>query len=275
MAHSSKHKGRVSWKRHTWPRTQVNQLETIPESPRTPQKTKFGFASQPDEGKALTDNVELLDSVQSMRIEEKIVSPNAVQAQMIWYSHHLEESHHDRERLVSKIKELETVCRTHSKSNVTLVQDIQSWQTNYEAVESELIDTTQELEEAKAYVRSVETANANLRYALSQAREEQERARRNSWSNRALRCWQTCTHLSSSVLNGFRRPSIHKRKKRSAKIPVSTARPESMLPIIDPSTSKVHLPPSRACSRTSGCLPEDCLSSSSSHVPVKDNRGAG
>lgn len=157
----------------------------------------------PSEGRTprAEDVVGLLDSEQCVPTDGKVSSTELVRARMIWYSHHLEESHYDREKLSNKVKELEIVCRSQLRTNASLVQDVQSWQNNYKAIESELVDAAQEIEEAKAYVRSIETANANLRYALSQAREEQERARRRKWSRMARSCWHTCTHLPDILVH--------------------------------------------------------------------------
>lgn len=248
MAYTLNHRMRVSRKRYTWPRTQVDQLETIPESPRTPQVAKFTSDTSSEERTYPADDVATLsDSEQCMRYDEKVVPPEAVRAQMIWYSHQLEISYHDRERLDRRIKELEVVCRSQSKTNASLIHDIQSWQKNYDAVESELVDAAQEMEEVKAYVRSVETANANLRYALSQAREEQEHAHRRRWNHLAHRCWQRCTRLSEILVDACRLPSMRKRKKQDNNASKPAARPESTCPILHSSTSKISLPPSSTC----------------------------
>jgi len=248
MAYTMNYRMRVSRKRYTWPRTQVDQLETIPESPRTPRVAKFTSDTPSEEQTYPAEDVAtLLNSEQCMRHNEKVVPSEAVRAQMIWYSHQLERSCHDRERLNGRIEELEVVCRSQSKTNASLIREMQSWQKNYEAVESELVDAAQEVEEVKAYVRSVEMANANLRYALSQAREEQELACRRRWNHLAHRCWQRCTRLSEFLVGACRLPSMRKRKEQDTHVSKPTARPESTCPILHPSTSKISLPPSNTC----------------------------
>lgn len=273
MAHSSSHNRRASRKRHSWPRTRVDQLETIFESPPAHQKAFFGTETQSQGRKPRAkDAAAPQDSEQCRRIDMNDVLPEAIQAQMIWYSHHLEESHHDRERLSTKVKELERVCRSQSKTNAMLLQDIQSWQHNYETIESELIEVAKVVEEAKTYVRTIETANTGLRYALEQAREEQEAARRREWRYLAWRCWQSCAHFPSKLIQGFRRSDTTKPGKLG---PRTAARPESMFPILEPSTSIVDLPRSGACSRMSGSFSEEHQCSSVPDLPVKHNEGTG
>lgn len=175
-----------SIKRQTWPQSELGQLETIIESPRAPQEGCVPSSKITD---AASDGTQL-GSKPDIRIDGRAPLQDMTHTQMIWYSHHLAESYTDRERLAGKIEQLENVCRYQSKTNGTLLEDIRSWQKNYESVEAELIDTAQELEEAKLYVRSIETANANLRYALSQAKEEQRRTRMKKRDTCLPSCWK-------------------------------------------------------------------------------------
>lgn len=161
-------------KRHTWPRAIVEQLETIPESPRAPAD----FDSPDPTPKPVQPVVDTRSTEELRR------------AQMLWYSHHLTESQQDRERLGQKIKELETAYRAQSKINAELRKDIITWQNSYDMIEAELVEAAQEIEEAKAYVRSIETSNANLRYTLSQAKEQVESEKRKRWSYRVQK-WVT------------------------------------------------------------------------------------
>lgn len=187
----------------------------------------------------------VLDGQACIRINEKVLSSEVARTQMIWYSHHLAESYHDRERLASKIEQLETVCRSQCKTNASLLEDVRSWQDSYESIEAELIEATQEIEEAKAYVRSIETANANLRYALSQAREEQERARRRRWRKCFADCWDRVRCLPQQVNDIVCGASA---TKTSSPSPQNPAR---MIDIPTPSMSRIHLLGSRTCSRMS------------------------
>ncbi|KAJ9660205.1 hypothetical protein H2198_002711 [Neophaeococcomyces mojaviensis] len=187
-----------SSRRHTWPRAQVQQLETIPESPRSSPKKDFSTSLEPSStGEPQRQDDEL--STGEPKAELRNVIPEAIRTQMLWYSHHLAQSYQDRERLASKISELENVCKSQSKANAALQRDIRVWQQNYESIENELIEAAQEIEEAKAYVRCLETANANVRYALSQAREEQEQAKQRRWGQRLQRPWRRCFRWTSMV----------------------------------------------------------------------------
>lgn len=177
-----------SLNRQTWPQSELGQLETIIESPRAPQEGCAASSKSTDN----VPNSTLLGGKPETAVDGKIPSYDMTHTQMIWYSHHLAESYNDRERLAGKIEQLENVCRYQSKTNAKLLEDIRSWQKNYESIEAELIEASQEIEEAKSYVRSIETANANLRYALSQAKEEQRRAQK----KRRHTCLPTCwSHL--------------------------------------------------------------------------------
>jgi len=247
MAHELGYRTRVPRKRYTWPRTQVDQLETIPESPQMSQVAKFMPVTLSEEHTHQAEDVAtLLDSKQCARHDEHVV-PSGAAGQMIWYSRQLELSYRDRERLGGRVSELKVVCKSQSKTNASLIRELQSWQKNYQAVESELVDATRELEEVKAHVRSVETANANLRYALIQAREEQERARRRRWNNLARRCWRRCTCWSEKLIDSCRSPNTKKLKKHEPDQARSTTRPESRCPILHSSTSKTSLSHSGTC----------------------------
>lgn len=193
-----RHTSKGSRKRHTWPRAVVEQLETIPESPRAPinfdvSTPDLDVQSRPDLDSNPKD--ELLQAVTSGTSAEELR-----RAQMLWYSHHLAESQQDRERLSRKIKELENAYRTQSKVNAGLRDDVKSWQHSYDLIEAELVEVVQEIEEAKAYVRSIETSNANLRYTLSQVKEQTELKRQKTWRFRVSKLF---TQVSGHVAKLF------------------------------------------------------------------------
>lgn len=200
-------KRRGSLKRHTWPRTEVDQLETIVESPQSSPKSKQTIELPPTEPLCQTEECSSIGKlvVQSSTSNGEGDPPKkSDQTQMVWYSHHLTESQRDRERLWNKVEELESVCRSHSKANAKLLQDVSAWQISCEKVEAELVEATQEIEEAKAHIRSIETSNMNLRYALRQAREEQELDRQRRWRTRMLRYVKSCMQISTKASTGGR-----------------------------------------------------------------------
>lgn len=235
-----------SLKRRTWPQSEPGHLETIIESPRTPQEARLSSTDVQDTPPRSRLNSQPQDSKQNVSVEKLLTPADATHTQMIWYSHHLAQSYSDRERLAGKIEQLEDVCRYQSKTNASLLDDIRTWRNNYETVESELIEATQEMEEAKAYVRSVETANANLRYALSQAKEEQERVRRKRWRTCGIEdSWKRLRSIPRRVSNAVCGASALK---------TTSPQPEKPSRVVDApsrSTSRIHLLGSRNCSRVS------------------------
>lgn len=208
MEKSLSRKRRSPWKRHTWPRAQVDKLETILESPQILPQSKFLIS--PIRTSLANDTTVQWKAEGCSKIDSPVGTHVDTNTQMIWWSHHLEESQQDRQRLSQKIKHLEAVCKTQSQTNTALLQDVKSWRNNYKGVEAELIEAAQEIEEAKAYVRSIETANANLRYALAQAKEEQERARRSHWTNRLIRWLQSCIPAQQNVKSSRRKQRDHR-----------------------------------------------------------------
>lgn len=234
-----------SVKRQTWPQSEIGQLETIVESPRAPQEARPSSSNSADSACELTSDGMLLDSRPEIHINGKASSQETTHTQMIWYSHHLAESYNDRERLAGKIEQLEHVCRYQSKTNKSLLADVRTWQKNYESIETELIEATQEIEEAKAYVRSVETTNANLRYALSQVREERDQARRKRRNGCFVNFWDRfqCFSRKIGTLAG------------GASVLKSTSphpdKPARVVNFSGTSVSRTHLLDSRNCSRSS------------------------
>lgn len=228
-----------SVKRQTWPQAELGQLETIIESPRPPQEARPASSESADS----TDG-SASDSKPDIQINAKTLSQENTHTQMIWYSHHLAESYTDRERLAGKIEQLENVCRYQSKTNKSLLEDIQTWHKNYETLETELIEATQEIQEAKAYVRNLETVNANLRYALSQAREEQEQARRKRRNGCLTACLERLRCLSRRIGSFGCGASVLKSTSPQPD------KPMRVVNLSDTSVSKAHLLSSKNGSRT-------------------------
>lgn len=197
-----------SHKRHTWPRTVVEHLETIPESPVAPADF--------DNSAATSQSKPVIDSSTRSNVVQFVVDGRNTEelkrAQMLWYSHHLAESQQDREKLNKTIIELETAYRAQSKANAELRRNLKSWQNSYDIIEAELVEAAQEIEEARAYVRSIETSNANLRYALSQIKEQTELEKQKRWRFRLQR-WITelpehFTGLFQSRKTNCRSPAV-------------------------------------------------------------------
>lgn len=186
-------------KRHSWPKTRVHHLETIPESPRSPPKKSFAF--EIDSHLAQATQKELSDSIaENLNDEPESVIPEAIRAQMQWYSHHLAQSYRDRERLATRVSDLETVCKSQTKANTSLHKAVTLWQQNYRSIELELIEASHEIDEARASIRRLKTTNSNLRYTLCQLKEEREYIQDRKWSNRLRRSWQACISWSRSLL---------------------------------------------------------------------------
>lgn len=160
-----------SSKRHTWPRSVVEQLETIPESPPTLLKATFDNSSNSQPATKIPAPVDTKPGFSE-------------QAQILLITQHLQTSIQDRETLSKRIADLEKICSSQAKSNAALIREVRSWQQNYDTVEAELLELAAENEEAKRYVRALETSNANLRYALAQMKEERDRAESRRWRNR-------------------------------------------------------------------------------------------
>lgn len=235
-----RHKPKASLKRHTWPQARAEQLETILESPdRTPNLAPSAESTTSDKPSRDMTNPHVVEIEQVVCNNVKTSSLDTIQTQMIWYSQYLAESQSERERLCQKIEELRTVCKSQSKSNAALLDDVRTWQSNYDAVEAELVEATQEIEEVKGYVRNVETVNANLRYALSQAKEEQERSHRARWSHRLGKCFGSCWRLPGTIMSRILPPKT-KAPPRDVKSR-ATMRPESSVPILNASRSKISL----------------------------------
>lgn len=232
-----------SLKRSTWPQAAPGQLETIVESPKASEKLGFQSPSSPDAGAHATFEFELLDSKQN-DLDKQTMDPSTGHSQMIWYSHHLAQSYTDRERLAGKIQQLESVCKYQSKTNARLLEDVQVWRNNYECVESELIEATQEMEEAKAYVRSVETANANLRDALSKLKDD-KCTRRNKWRTCLQNLWDRLVSQSQHVGK-----VVCEASAITSASPLPDM-PSRMVDMPNSPSSKMHLLGSRNCSRTS------------------------
>lgn len=236
---------KTSLKRITWPQSAPCQLETIVESPKAQDQSCRQPSSAQDTNTHSAFGFELLDSKETHSAKTAVNASDVGHAQMIWYSHHLAQSYNDRERLKGKIQQLEDVCKYQSKTNARLLEDVQVWRNNYECVESELIESTQELEEAKAYVRSIETANANLRCALSKLKDEQAHTRKKKW--------RTCIRLSWKRLQSFSRQVGTAVCGASALISTSPQpdKPSRVVDVPNHSGSRMHLLGSRNCSRSS------------------------
>lgn len=180
-----------SLKRHTWPRAVVEQLETIPESPPTLPKATF------DSG--LTARSSTISPALEQQKPSRASDAKLTQAQMLVFSQHLRESIQERELLSTRIQELENICLNQLKANAALIREVRSWQQNYDILEAELVDVTTENEEAKQYVRALETSNANLRYALNQAQEQRDRAEAKRWRRRIRVVLERCRFLPATV----------------------------------------------------------------------------
>ncbi|KAK5071235.1 hypothetical protein LTR64_007739 [Lithohypha guttulata] len=234
-------------KRHTWPRTKVDQLETIPESPQTLSSSKFTAQEAARDQRAKDERRSVVLDTKSDKFSAESASSVDIQAQMIWYSHRLEESLHDRQRLTTRIKELEAVCKNQAKAQDTVLKDVKVWRQNYGIVEAELVEAAQEIVEVREYVRALETSNANLRYALSQAREEQECSHRTSWCGRIRRCLQRCWSFPQRFQAAVHGPK--KNDKRVKPHKSSLLQPESRLLTPHSNSSRTSIPESGRCSR--------------------------
>lgn len=159
-------KRQIRQKRHTWPRTSVNTLEPIIESPRTPTKPKFPAGSDGTSQGSPRGTTDLNHS------------------QLLWYSQVLAESQKERLKLGDKILHLERVCEKQKSKNARLQEEVYQWQANFDTIRVELFDAVQEIEDARSYVRSIETSNANLKYVLAQIKEQEQAARERKWSKR-------------------------------------------------------------------------------------------
>lgn len=234
-----------SLKRQTWPPSTPTKLETIVESPRLRDETCCPPSTSVDGATQRKSTQELLDGKQEVSKGQGVSLSGAEHTQMIWYSHHLAQSYNDRERMAVKIEELERVCKYQSSTNARLLEDIQVWRDNYETAESELVETTQEMVEAKAYLRRVETANANLRYTISQLKEERAHVRKNKWL--------TCLQVSWNNLKSLGRQIERLVCERSTLKSTSPQpdKPSRVVAMSDRAGSKMHLLGSRNCSRTS------------------------
>lgn len=258
-------KRRASLKRHTWPRMEVDQLETILESPHSSPKSKQTSRLLPTGQISQTEEQSNIGRIAVQNNTSKTdIDPlkQSNHTEMVWYSHHLTESQRDRERLWNKVEELESVCRSHSKANAKLLQDVSVWQSSFEKAEAELVEATQEIEEAKAHIRNVETSNMNLRYALRQAREEQEYDRQRRWRNRFLRYARSCMQLPTVVSTGecfkVKRVCLHNADERS------TICSEPSTPPSRPSMKKIPPSVSRPPSRMSGSFANEHTSARAS-----------
>lgn len=236
---------KTSLKRRTWPQAELGQLETIVESPRAPQEARPPSSESVDSIDESVPDIMLQITKPVTQTNGKTASQEMTHTQMIWYSHHLAESYNDRERLAGKIEQLENVCRYQSKTNKSLLEDVRTWQKNYESLETELIEATQEIEQAKAYVRSVETVNANLRYTLSQAREELEQPRRRRRNSCLSVCWDRLRCLSRRNRSFACGQSVLKSTSPQPE------KPARVVNLSDTSMSKTHLLSSRNCSQIS------------------------
>lgn len=244
-----------SLKRHTWPRAIVEQLETIPESPPTLPKATF------DDGSKAQSAATTSPTVQQKAPKG---SDNALtQAQMLVFTQHLKESIQDRENLSAKIKELENICSSQSKANAALIREIRSWQQNYDNIEAELVDVVAENDEAKRYVRALETSNANLRYALSQAQEQRDRAEARHWRRRIRRMLEKCSSLPR-VLHSYWSKTSSSEKRNVARSP-------SRRPILRSRASNFDELQSGRCSRMDSRTQTAVLTSSPSQASDRGN----
>ena len=166
MPTGSQTRRQIRQKRHTWPRSNVDKLETIIESPRTPTKQKFpsGDGNRTSQG-----------------------SPGGIQeinhSQLLWYSQVLSDSQKERLKLSDKIAHLERVYEKQKSKNTRLQQEVLQWQVNFDTIQVELCEAVQEIEDARSYVRTIESSNANLKYVLAQMKEEQAMKERR-WQKR-------------------------------------------------------------------------------------------